>query len=257
MINRYNKISELHYITGFATLSFGQAKSSRIQKGEFFVQYCENCKVSLKGNNHVCPLCGGIPQGEGEEEEEVFPHIPTIYQEFNLFIRIILMLSLSVVVISIALNAIFTKESRWSLFVAAGILCMWISLFFILRKRNNIPKTIVWQVLVLGVLSVIWDYSMGWRQWSIDYVIPTICVGAMIVMAIAAKILKIGVRDLIIYLLVDGIFGFVPIIFLLFGGLNVRYPSVICVAVSAISLLALIVFEGDNMKTEINKRMHI
>jgi hypothetical protein len=221
------------------------------------VQYCENCKITVKGNNRVCPLCGGILQGQGNEEEEVFPFIPTIYQEFNIFIRIIVMISLSTVVISFAINAIFTKDSRWSFFVAAGILCMWISLFFILRKRNNIPKTIVWQVGLLGVLSVIWDYSTGWREWSIDYVIPTICVGAMIVMAVAAKILKIGVRDLIIYLLVDGIFGFVPIIFLLFGWVNVRYPSVICVAVSAINLLALIVFEGDNMKAELNKRMHI
>ena len=35
------------------------------------------------------------------------------------------------------------------------------------------------------------------------------------------------------------------------------YPSVICVAASAISLAALVIFEGDNMKTELNKRMHI
>ncbi|HBY70715.1 MAG TPA: hypothetical protein DEG06_00590 [Lachnospiraceae bacterium] len=134
---------------------------------------------------------------------------------------------------------------------------MWISLFFIIRKRNNIPKTIVWQVGLLGVLSVLWDASMGWIGWSIDYVIPSICVGAMIVMAVAAKILKIGVRDLIIYFLVDGIFGFIPIIFILFGWLNVIFPSVICVAVSAISLSALMIFEGDSMKTELNKRMHI
>ncbi len=87
--------------------------------------------------------------------------------------------------------------------------------------------------------------------------IPTICVGAMIVMAVAAKILKIGVSDLIIYLLVDGIFGFVPVIFLILGQVDVGYPSVICVACSAINLLALIVFEGDNMKNELKKRMHI
>ena len=92
---------------------------------------------------------------------------------------------------------------------------MWISLFFIIRKKDNIPKTIIWQVGVISTLSLLWDYSMGWIGWSIEYVIPSICVGAMIVMAIAAKILKIGVRDLIIYMLVDGIFGFIPIIFLL------------------------------------------
>jgi hypothetical protein len=205
----------------------------------------------------VCPLCGGIISEDDGRSEEVFPIIPTIYQEFNIFIRSMIMISISAIVISFAINIIFTKESRWSLLVAAAIICMWISLFFIIRKKNNIPKTIVWQVAILGILSVLWDRSMGWLGWSIDYVIPSICVGAMIVMAISAKLLKIGVQDLIIYIFVDGIFGFVPIIFLLFGGLHVLFPSVICVTASAISLSALVLFQGDNIKAELKKRMHI
>jgi len=98
---------------------------------------------------------------------------------------------------------------------------------------------------------------MGWIGWSLDYVIPAICVGAMIVMAVSAKLLKIGVQDLIIYMFVDGIFGFVPIIFILLGKLSVTFPSVICVAASAISLSALIIFQGDNIKAELKRRMHI
>lgn len=218
---------------------------------------CENCKVSIKGSHKVCPLCGGIIPDKEEKSEEVFPHIPTIYQEFNIFIRSMILISICAVIISFAVNVIFTKESRWSLLVAAAILCMWISMFFIIHKKNNIPKTIVWQIALIGILSVLWDRSMGWIGWSIDYVIPSVCVGAMIVMWISAKLLKIGARDLVVYLFVDGIFGFVPIIFILLGGLHVLYPSVICVASSAISLSALILFEGDNIKAELNKRMHI
>lgn len=221
------------------------------------MQKCDNCKVSLKGNHHVCPLCGGIVHENEEKEEEVFPQIPTIYQEFNFFIRIMLLLSISIVIISFAINFIFTKESRWSLLVGAGIVCMWISMFFIIRKKNNIPKTILWQVVLVGILSVLWDSSMGWHGWSLDFVLPSVCVGAMIIMASAAKLLKIGVRDLLVYLFIAGIFGFVPLIFILTGKLNVIFPSVICVAASAISLSALILFEGDHMKSELNKRMHI
>jgi hypothetical protein len=221
------------------------------------MQSCDNCKVSLMGGHHVCPLCGGILQQNEEKDEAVFPHIPTIYQEFNIFIRLMILISIASIIISFAINVIFTRESRWSLLVAASFLCMWTSLFVMIRKKNNIPKTIIWQVAIIGILSVMWDWSMGWLGWSIDYVIPSICVGAMIVMPIAAKLLKIGVRDLIVYLMVDGIFGFIPIIFIVFGGLTVLFPSVICVATSAFSLSALILFEGDNMKAELNKRMHI
>ena len=221
------------------------------------MQRCENCKVQITGNQKVCPLCGGMLHESVPDSEDKFPQIPTIYQEFNLFFRIMLLISISAVIISFAVNEIFTRESRWAFYVAAGILCMWISLFFILRKRNNIPKTIIWQVVLISILSVLWDRNMGWIGWSIDYVIPSICVGAMIVMAISAKMLRIGVSDLLIYLFIDGIFGFVPIIFLLTGWLHVKVPSVICVAASAISLTAILLFEWDNMKEELNKRMHI
>lgn len=222
------------------------------------MQYCEHCKVDIKGSHLVCPLCSGIiEQKEGGRGEDVFPQIPTIYQEFNGFIRILLMISIAVIIISFAVNVIITPESRWSILVAAGVACMWLMLFFIIRNKNNIPKTIIWQVGLISVLSVIWDLSLGWVGWSIDYVIPSICLGAIIVLEIAAKILKIWVKDLIIYLLIDGLFGFIPVIFILFGWLGVLYPSIICVAASAISLSGLIIFEGDSMKTELNKRMHI
>lgn len=209
------------------------------------------------GSHKFCPLCGGIVSEHDGPSEEVFPVIPTIYQEFNVFIRLMILISISIIVISFAVNFIFTRESRWSLVVAAAVACMWVSLFFIIRKKNNIPKTIVWQVVVLSILSVLWDRTMGWLGWSLDYVIPAICVGAMVVMAVSAKLLKIGAQDLIIYMFVDGIFGIVPIIFILLGMLRVAFPSVICVAASAISLSALIIFQGDNIKAELKRRMHI
>ncbi|NLP16776.1 MAG: hypothetical protein GX379_07055 [Clostridiales bacterium] len=221
------------------------------------MQNCIHCKVKIRGEHTVCPLCAGILEDKGNPKEDVFPHIPTIYQEFNLFIRLLILISIVGVVVSFAVNLIFTKDSFWSILVAAGVLSMWISLFFIIRNKNNIAKTILWQVGIISILSFIWDRSMGWIGWSIDYVIPTVCVLAMIVMAVGAKILKIGVGDLIIYLLIDAIFGFVPAIFIIFKWVNVQFPSVICVAVSIISLSAMILFEGDNMKTELKKRMHI
>lgn len=221
------------------------------------MQQCEHCKVDIKGRYSSCPLCGGILKGEQNCKEDVFPRVPTIYQEFNIFIRSIILASIVAVVVSFAINITLTRDSRWSFLVAAGVACMWISLYIILKKKNNIPKTIILQVCLISILSVLWDQSMGWRGWSIDYVIPSICVVAMIVMAIGAKLLKIGAGDLIVYLMVDAIFGFIPIIFIAFDWLNVLFPSVICVAASAISLAALILFEGDSMKRELNKRMHI
>ena len=66
-----------------------------------------------------------------------------------------------------------------------------------------------------------------------------------------------NIRDYLIYFALDGLFGIVPIIFFLTGCLNVLYPSLICVAVSVISLAALAVFAGENMLAELKRRLHL
>jgi hypothetical protein len=90
-----------------------------------------------------------------------------------------------------------------------------------------------------------------------DFVIPIACVVAMVVMAATAKIMRLAVRNFIIYFLLDGIFGIIPVLFIAFHLLRVIYPSIICVTVSLISISALALFEGENMKEELNKKMHI
>jgi hypothetical protein len=76
-------------------------------------------------------------------------------------------------------------------------------------------------------------------------------------MYITAKILKLSVNDYITYALIDAIFGIIPLSFIIFGWVNVIYPSVISVASSIITLAAIFIFQGDNIKAELHKRMHI
>jgi len=58
-------------------------------------------------------------------------------------------------------------------------------------------------------------------------------------------------------LIIDSIFGITPIVFLLTGLLQVVIPTIVCIGVSIVSLSALIIFEGENMKGELKKRLHI
>ena len=48
----------------------------------------------------------------------------------------------------------------------------------------------------------------------------------------------------------------IPLLMLIFGQVRVRYPSVICVACSIISLAALAIFFGRSLLIEIKKRLH-
>jgi hypothetical protein len=220
------------------------------------MQYCDHCKVHIRGDRKYCPLCQNALSGSGSEEEEVFPVVPVTYQ-YNLMIRVMLYLSICIVVISLAVNAMFPVKVNWPMFIIAGILCVWISLGVVVRKRHNIPKSIIWQVAVISILAVIWDWRTGWRGWSLDFVIPIVCVVAMIIMYVTAKIMRLGARDFVIYIVLDSIFGIIPLLFMLLDLLQTKFPSIISISVSVLSLAAVILFEGDNIREELNKRMHI
>ncbi len=219
------------------------------------MRYCEKCRVTVRDSREDCPLCQGPLSGE--PEPCVFPSLPDDHPPYHLLIRGMVFLSIAAVVICFAINAIVPSSSWWALVVAAGIACMWVCLWSVIRQRNNIPKNILWLVFWLSLLAVLWDVFTGWHRWSLNYVVPSLCVFAMAGMAVIARVLHLRVEDFFIYLIIDGLFGVIPILFLLFRWVTVVYPSVVCVACSLLSLAAILSFEGERMRAEWKKRMHL
>ncbi|WP_308753656.1 DUF6320 domain-containing protein [uncultured Anaerotruncus sp.] len=219
------------------------------------MRYCEKCRVSVRDSREDCPLCQGPLSGE--PEPCVFPELPDERPPYHLLIRGMVFLSIAAVVVCFAVNTLVPSSSWWALFVAAGIACMWVCLWSVIRQRNNIPKNILWLVFWLSLLAVLWDVFTGWHRWSLNYVVPSLCVFAMAGMAVIARVLHLRVEDFFIYLIIDGLFGVVPILFLLFRWVTVVYPSVVCVACSLLSLAAILSFEGERMRAEWKKRMHL
>jgi hypothetical protein len=222
------------------------------------MKYCNGCKVHIRGNRERCVLCGGLLSAADSSagEEELFPEIPPYYEN-HLALRIMIFISLTTVVASFVIRMIFPTSVNWPIFVLFGLISAWLSLIVIIQKRHNIPKTIIWQVAIVTLLSVFWDWETGWRGWSLAYLIPIVYAAAEIVMYVSAKIMKLSTRDFIIYALLDGLFGIIPVLFILFDWVSTPYPSIFCVALSVIFLSAIFIFQGEKIKRELEKRMHI
>lgn len=220
------------------------------------MQYCEKCKVHTGGNRENCPLCQGVLRGE--PTEEIFPDIPTAFSQYHFAIRTMIFVSIAAVVLSVAVNFMFPYGGKWwSVFVVVAVACMWLSLSSAIVRRHNIPKNIMWQVCIVSALAVFWDWFTHWHGWSIDYIIPLVCVLAMIAITVISKVMKIPMEEYMIYLILDGLFGIIPLLFLFLGWVNIVYPSVICVAVSILSFAALFSFRGENLQSEVKKRLHL
>lgn len=211
--------------------------------------------MDIRGGKERCPLCRNPLSLDQGQTEKIFPVIGPSYNR-SLARQIMLFISVVAIVISFTIYRIFPARVNWPIFVFLGILSMWLSLILMVRKRHNITKTIMWQVTIVSLLAVIWDWRTGWRGWSLDYIIPIACVSAMLLMYVTAKVLKLSVRDYLVYFFLDALFGLIPILFILFKWSKVFYPSVICVAMSIIFLAAILIFQGENIKAELAKKMH-
>src|SRR5699024_1106626 len=100
-------------------------------------------------------------------------------------------------------------------------------------------------------------WKTGWHGWSLDFIIPITYIGAMIVMYVTSKIMKLSIRDYILYGFLACLFGILPLLFLLLNWNNIIYLSVICVSISIIFLSAMLIFHGSDMELELKKRMHL
>jgi hypothetical protein len=125
------------------------------------MKFCEQCHVQVTGEQELCPLCQRILKGEASPSP--FPVIPSFSHKYSLFLKIALFLSVISAVTCVTVNWIMPQRIWWSLFVLAGLGSMWISLLTAIRRRFNLSKNILWQMVLFSILSFLWDAGTGWR----------------------------------------------------------------------------------------------
>lgn len=221
------------------------------------MKFCDKCQVSVAGDKTSCPLCQQQLSGEADGSQSVFPYIPSLQKQFAMLFKLAIFIGVACAVLAVGVNLTMPQTGWWSIAVVGGIVCYFVSVAFAINKWSNPTKNIIYQVVIVSGSTIIWDYFTGWNGWSINFVMPIICVSAMITMAIISKVLKLEIEDSILYWIIGIAFGLVPIVFLSVGVITVVYPSVICISISLILLAAFIIFEGKHVKIELRRRFHI
>ena len=216
---------------------------------------CEQCHVKVRGNVKCCPLCQ--VELSGTPEKNIFPKIELQNSLSQKMFRIGLFITLIAVAVCIGINLSRPQDGWWVLFVLAGSACFWFTVRIAMEKWHNVPKNILWQVVILSALAFLWDFKTGYRGWSLEYVLPFLCIGSITSTCLLAYFLKLHTREYILYLILDGVLAVIPLILLLKHKLNVLYPSAICVSVSIILFGGLFLFRRDLFFSEIQRRTHI
>ena len=214
---------------------------------------CNKCNLKFKTDLDICPLCQN--KLVGKKEDNVFPFIPNIYKKYSTFFKILLFISFIISLICITLDLMINKY-HFSIFVVLGFVCLFIILKTAFNNKDSLFKSILSQLVILSILSVIWDYFTGFHSWSITYVIPILCIICSINLAILSIILKNYLEEEIFYFICIALIGVIPFIFILIGIPN-RIPSIISILLNLICFVSLLIFKFKDVKEELKRRMHI
>lgn len=219
---------------------------------------CEYCQVDLPGKPKRCPLCQNKPAGVPDNTEDRFPYFSERRQTVSrkLFAWIAFG-SVCAATICITVNLILPAGGWWSLFVIAGIASLWVDFGVVIKKRKNLPKTILWQVAIISFVAWVWDLLTGMHGWSVDYVLPLLCSGAMLAIILIAKMRRLEIQNYIFYLLLNSILGLVSFVLILTDFVRIVIPSAISFCVSIIFLAFMLFFERKTLAAEIQRRLHL
>src|SRR5699024_7844160 len=126
-----------------------------------------------------------------------------------------------------------------------GIITMWLAVLTLIRKRRNIAKSLLYLLIILSLMYIYLDYTIGWSAWSLTYAVPIICSSTLISMIITAIMTRMKPGDYVLYWAAVAILSLVPMIFLLIGWIQFQTPSLISSGFGLIVLIYMLVKKGQ------------
>ncbi|MBE6139409.1 MAG: hypothetical protein E7174_02765 [Firmicutes bacterium] len=217
---------------------------------------CYKCNVSINSNISKCPLCKSNIE-DNANEESVFPIIPNLYMKHKLFYKCLLFISILSSVLCIIINYLVSDKISWACFVVAGIISFWITFVIGVKNRNNFMRLLFAEMILILIASIIWDYFTGWHFWSITFVLPFLCISYISTLFFLRIFLKNIFKDHIIYIYINCLIGLIPLYFIFKDFLSIKWPSIVCITISILAILALAIFNHKQMKNELERRLHI
>ena len=219
--------------------------------------YCEKCKITIRTEHKRCPLCHGGLSGAASKEDSIFPDIPVLKKRQISFFSMLTFCCVLAFIFSYLINNIIPIKSKWFIYMIGGICLVWIVLIWGKSKSKNLLKNTIGQMFIIGVGVGVCDVFIGWKGWSVDYAWPISIFLSLIFNVITTFVKKLEASDYMIYLLMNCIFGLIPMLLVQLQVVKFIIPSVVCSGFAMVLLAGLLIFRWEQVVLELVKKFHM
>ena len=215
---------------------------------------CPNCNVSVGGMMDSCPLCQHALTGEGTPYN--WPALGKFKTQAFLF-KLQLFIVLAVVAVALLLDLRLNVNTGKHISLVIGAWCLsfeWL-LYDFLRKRVVVSKIITVCTIYISVLLWVTGWYLGFMEPIRFIVVPSLISAAIIANLVFALVDKSG--NSLVYFLSTIVLGVMPYIILALCHFDdIMLPWTICLMITVVAFLAIIVFRGRKVLSEVQKRMN-
>ena len=175
----------------------------------------------------------------------------------DLIFKIFLISSIILGILLILINKLTTPSIPWAKLTNAGIIYVWITVFYSIKKNTNIAGHVLIQAIGISILTFFIDYKLGFELWSLNIAIPIIIIIANITMLILTIVSHKKYVKYAIYQLIIVLFSMIPVILLSEKMVQNKVLSIIGSSISIINLILTLILSARDVKEAVVRKFHI
>ena len=175
----------------------------------------------------------------------------------DFIIKVAILISIIVGLLLVIINRYATPGIKWAGYCNAGIIYVWITVLYSLRRNVNIASHLFIQMLAISALCVYFDIRMGFQAWSINFAIPMIVIVTNITMLILSIASFRNFARYAFFQVLIVILSLVPIFLVYENLVNDKTFSVFASVLSIFNLIISLIFHFKDIKSELERNFHI
>ena len=165
--------------------------------------------------------------------------------------------SIAIALILFVINKLTTPQVHWAAIANCGFLYTWLTVMYSIKKGTNIAGHVLIQTILVSIVLLYVDKSIGYHGWSVYIGIPITLMAAnatMVILTIISykKYIKYAIYQLMIVLI-----SLMPIAFAFKNIIEMKLLMKIAVDVSVVSLVISLVLCYKDIKEAIIRKLHM
>ena len=175
----------------------------------------------------------------------------------NLILKFSISISIITAILLLIINKYTTPDIPWAAFTNAGIIYVWIVVFYSIYKNINIAGHVLLQIIAISILTIFIDNGLGYKGWSINLAIPILIIISNITMLVLTIVNYNRFVKYAIYQLIIVLFSMLPIIFIKENIVQNKTLSILSSAISMLNLVISLILCTKDIKEAIIRKFHI